>query len=427
MSKKQSFNATLRSFLIWFLTFYILFWGYQTFVIGDQAAEENTVLTDLELITPQSKFVLGRPFSVSLKNNTTVAWDYANPCADGRRLQIERVVNKSQGIVLDYSETDCKAQITEADRVVVPAGGYYTFNFGSLNSQLFSEAGEYRVVLPDSLINEADLQTDIQADFRYKEAGFIRKTFRQVVTQPLFNLLVFLVDKLPHHSLGWAIVAMTLLVRMVLIVPNQKAMKSQRKLQKLQPEIQSLKKKHGDNQQAMAMATMALYKQHKINPMSSCLPILLQMPFLLGIYFVVRDGIRPHFDHLLYGFQSQADLSLVDNAFFGLDLSIPNMLVLPVIVGLAQFVAMKLAIPSLPKETPKKVTKKGKTNEPDMAAQMQQMQRMMVWVMPIMIAFFTATFPAGVGIYWLTSTVFGIGQQKFVNWQLDRPKVKRKN
>jgi len=61
-----------------------------------------------------------------------------------------------------------------------------------------------------------------------------------------------------------------------------------------------------------------------------------------------------------------------------------------------------------------------------MADQMQQMQRMMVWVMPLMIGFFTATFPAGVGIYWLTSTIFGIGQQKFVNWQLDKPKVKRK-
>lgn len=154
------------------------------------------------------------------------------------------------------------------------------------------------------------------------------------------------------------------------------------------------------------------------------------MPFLLGIYFVVRDGVRPQFEHLLYSFQSGIDLSLVDNAFFGLDLSVPDMFVLPVIVGLAQFAAMKLAIPSTPKEPDTKaVSKKGKkkpANEPDMAAQMQQMQKMMVWIMPIMIAFFTATFPAGVGIYWLTSTIFGIGQQKLVNWQLDRPKVKRK-
>jgi len=174
------------------------------------------------------------------------------------------------------------------------------------------------------------------------------------------------------------------------------------------------------------MATMALYKKHKINPMSSCLPILLQMPFLLGIYFVVRDGITPHFAQKLYGFQSDFDLSVVDNSFFGLDLSVPDMFVLPVIVGVAQFFAMKLAIIHTKKKADKNPVKKDPKKGPDMADQMQQMQKMMLYVFPFMIAFFTATFPAGVGIYWLTSTLFGIAQQRFVNWQLDRPKVKRK-
>jgi YidC/Oxa1 family membrane protein insertase len=62
-----------------------------------------------------------------------------------------------------------------------------------------------------------------------------------------------------------------------------------------------------------------------------------------------------------------------------------------------------------------------------MMAQMEQMQKMMLWMLPLMIGFFTATFPAAVGIYWLTSTVFGIGQQKLVNWQLDKPQVRRKD
>lgn len=430
MPEKKSFNALFRSFLIWFVTFYALFWGYNTFIATPAQEGQKAQLSDLSLEVASDSFVLGRPFNVTLKNNQTVAWNYKEPCALDRQLVVSRVIGSAAPIPLPYSLEQCQESITSAAEIVIPAGGSYTFGFGALNNDFFTEPGTYQVSLPDAIINEKNLTDYTATSFTFKNPGFIRNTFRHLISQPLFNLLVFLVDKLPHHSLGWAIVVMTLLVRMVLIIPNQKAMKSQRKLQKLQPHMQALKKKHGDNQQAVAMETMALYKKHKINPMSSCLPILLQMPFLLGIYFVVRDGIRPQFEHLLYSFQSGVDLSKVDNAFFGLDLSIPNMLVLPIIVGLAQFVAMKLAIPSIPKETESKaVKKKGKktaSKEPDMAAQMQQMQKMMVWVMPIMIAFFTATFPAGVGIYWLTSTVFGIGQQKFVNWQLDRPKVKRK-
>jgi len=409
----------VRSFLTWFLTFYLLFWGFQLFLAGDE--DENVVqnLPDIQVLT-KNKLVEGTPLSVTLQNNTDQDWVYIGICDDGRRPEVSRVFNQTQTVNLEYSRTDCEQFIASED-LVVPAQGSYTLGFGALNAKFFTEPGNYQVNLPTS-VTETE-----PAGFVLKKAGFIRSTFRSIITQPLFNLLVFFVDKIPSHSLGWAVVAMTLLVRLILLFPNQKAMKSQRKLQKLQPEIQAMKKKHGKNQQAMALGTMELYKKHKVNPMSSCLPIFLQMPFLLGIYFVVRDGISPQFQGLLYAFQSKVDLSVVNNAFFGLDLSIPNIWVLPVIVGVAQFFAMRLAIPQTKKDTPsKKVSKKKKSSEPYMAEQIQQMQKMMIWVFPFMIAFFTATFPAGVGIYWLTSTVFGIAQQKFVNWQIDQPKVKRK-
>ena len=179
----------------------------------------------------------------------------------------------------------------------------------------------------------------------------------------------------------------------------------------------------------LAMETMALYKKHKINPMSSCAPMLLQMPFLIGIYLVVKDGLSPHLNHLLYPFHSGVDLSIVDTNFLGLNLEIPNIWVLPVLVAVAQFIAIKLSMSAAKKQQgPKIVEKKKETKDksPDMAEQMEQMQKMMLWMLPLMIGFFTATFPAAVGIYWLTSTVFGIGQQKLVNWQLDKPQVRRK-
>jgi YidC/Oxa1 family membrane protein insertase len=278
-----------------------------------------------------------------------------------------------------------------------------------------------------------ETQTLTTAEFEIKEAGWIRKAFRLVITQPLFNGLVFFIETLPTHSLGWSIILLTLIVRILLFLPNQKAMKSQRKLQKLQPHIQSLRKKHKDNQQAVAMETMALYKKHKINPMSSCLPMLLQMPFLIGIYLVVKDGLSPHLNHLLYPFHANVDLSIVDTSFMGLNLEVPNIWVLPVLVAAAQFMAIKLSLAAAKKQQPAKEveSKKDKSDKkekaPDMAEQMEQMQKMMLWMLPLMIGFFTATFPAAVGIYWLTSTVFGIGQQKLVNYQLDKPQVRRKD
>lgn len=242
--------------------------------------------------------------------------------------------------------------------------------------------------------------------------------------------MVFIAEVLPGHSLGWAIIGMTLIVRLILFMPNQKAMRSQRKLQKLQPEIEALKKKHGTNQQMLAMETMALYKKRKINPMSSCLPILLQMPILIGIYFVVQGGVAEHLSYLLYAFQSEANLGAINPHFFGLNLEVPNIWVLPFLVGAAQYFAVKLSMAASSKtkkdEKPTKKKPQKQSQGPDMAEQMQQMQKVMLYALPLMIGIFTATFPAGVGIYWLTSTLFGIGQQKVVNYQLDKPKVKRK-
>ena len=87
--------------------------------------------------------------------------------------------------------------------------------------------------------------------------------------------------------------------------------------------------------------------------------------------------------------------------------------VLPILVGGTQFLAVSLSMYT----AKKKGTVKKKDSDPNsMAAQMEQMQGMMKWIMPVMIGFFTATFQAGVGIYWLTSTIFGIFQQKYVNF-----------
>lgn len=412
----KKFADTFKSFLIWFCIFYLSFWAAGQF-FGDNKKTTTEGIVTLKPI--DDDVVMGVLAQFQLKNDTTEAISVASACGAPEQMQVSRLVNGEKFNLSDKIFADCGDKTLAG--ITLEPGTRQVFDVKDFSGALFTEPGKYVLDLQYQLGEETQkVSTDI---FAYEKPGIFRTLFRAIVTKPLFNGLVFFVEKLPGHSLGWAIVLLTLVVRIILFMPNQKAMRSQRKLQKLQPKIEALKKKHGNNQQMMAMKTMELYKSEKINPMSSCLPLLLQMPFLIGVYFVVKDGLSEHMRPLLYSFHQEANLSLVDPYFFGLDLGVPNIIVLPLLVGLAQFAALKLSFSAAAK-------KKDPNAKPaeGFAGQAEQMQKMMLYVLPVMIAIFTATFAAAVGIYWLTSTVFGVFQQKLVNYQLDKhPEVRRKN
>ncbi len=410
----------LKNFIIWFSLFYLMFWGYSLW--QDKKEADKPTLEGIILEWVDETPVSGQLVRLKVTNFTDQAVGWSSVCQNTESLSVNRKIS-GKNLALEIPECSSTAEL------VLPAGESAVLAFPEINHILWQEAGDYEATL--NFVSGGENQSVTTDILEVKEAGFIRKTFRTLITQPLFNLLVFFLEYLPGHVLGWAIICMTIVVRIILFPWNQTAMKSQRKLQKMQPEMEAIRKKHGKNQQVLALKTMELYKKHKINPMSSCWPMLMQMPFLIGIYLVVKDGLSPHQNHLLYSFFSNFDLSLVDHYFFGLNLEVPNVLVLPVLVGAAQFLAIKLSMIAAKKNNDNK--SKGKDKKANtggvegMQAQMEQMQKMMLWMLPVMIAVFTATFPAAVGVYWLTSTIFGIGQQKLVNWQLDQPKVKRKN
>lgn len=420
----KNITSFFKSLVLWFCVFYLVFSAYQWWFAPETEAPVTAGQLSVELVdkTP----VAGQLVQFRFKNETDQAWSWEHFCDNNASLELLALVASKE---VSVNKPDCGNYSPAV--LSVPANSTVVYNLPEFNTELFNTPSNYRMAW--AMTGNEEEQTLTTGEFEIKEAGWLRKGFRFLITQPLFNGLVFFIEKLPTHSLGWSIILLTLIVRILLFYPNQKAMRSQRKLQKLQTHIKALRKKHKDNQQALAMETMALYKKHKINPMSSCLPMLLQMPFLIGIYLVVKDGLSPHLSHLLYPFHANVDLSIVDANFMGLNLEIPNIWVLPVLVAAAQFTAIKLSLAAAKKQQPAKAVevKKGKKDkkekEPDMGEQMEQMQKMMLWMLPLMIGFFTATFPAAVGIYWLTSTVFGIGQQKLVNWQLDKPQVRRKD
>src|SRR3989338_1875202 len=149
---------------------------------------------------------------------------------------------------------------------------------------------------------------------------------------PILNLLVFLYNIIPGHDIGLAIIAMTIIIKIILLPLSKQSIKSQKALQGLQPKIDELKKKYSNNKEELGRAMMALYKQEKVNPFSSCLPLVIQLPFLWAVFKVFQDGLSNHALSNIYSFISQP--GVINPVSFGLiDLSKPN-IALAVLAGL---------------------------------------------------------------------------------------------
>ena len=139
--------------------------------------------------------------------------------------------------------------------------------------------------------------------------------------QPIFNLLVWLYNNIPGQDLGVAIIVLTFIIRLFLYIPSKKSIKAQKNLSSIQPEIEKIKEKYKDDKEKMGPELMALYKEKKVNPLSTCLPLLIQLPFLFAIYRVFLDGLtKDDAMSALYSFISNPGI-LEPVAFGFLDLS----------------------------------------------------------------------------------------------------------
>jgi len=227
--------------------------------------------------------------------------------------------------------------------------------------------------------------------------------FQVVFYQPILNLLIFLYNIIPGNDLGLAIIAMTVIIKLILLPLSKQSIRSQKSLQDLQPKINELKKRYADNKGAMGKAMMELYRQEKVNPFSSCLPLLIQLPFLWAVFGVFRNGLNGQSLNLVYSFIHRPEI--INPLSFGLiDLSKPNV-VLAVLAGLAQFWQAKMMST---KRSPLK--SKGSRDEDMMAI----MNKQMLYFMPALTVFIGLTFPGGLALYWLTTTVLTALQQLYL-------------
>ena len=227
--------------------------------------------------------------------------------------------------------------------------------------------------------------------------------FNTILYQPIFNLLIYFYNVVPGHDIGLAIIALTIIVKLVLLPFSLQSVKSQKALQELQPKIEELKKKYADSKEKLAQETMKLYKEQKVNPLSSCLPLLIQFPFLIAVYQAFRVGLTTNNFSLLYPFIENP--GQINHLAFGfLNMSIPNA-VLAVLSGLAQYVQTKMMT------TKKQPVKTGGAKDENMLA---SMNKSMLYFMPIMTIVIGMSLPAGLTFYWFLTTVFTSVQQLFM-------------
>lgn len=227
--------------------------------------------------------------------------------------------------------------------------------------------------------------------------------FVTIFYQPILNLLIWIYNIIPGHDIGLAIIGLTLLVKLVLYPLSKKSLEGQKSLQNLQPKLDEIKKKYADNKEAMSKAMMELYRQEKVNPLSSCLPLLIQLPFFWAIFRVFRDELSGKATTLLYSFILHPG-ALNPVAFGFVDFSKPN-IILAILAGVSQFVQAKM-MPM--KQSP--ISTPGAKDENMMAS----MNKQMLYFMPVFTIFICLSLPSGLAFYWFVSTLLTIAQQWYM-------------
>ena len=197
------------------------------------------------------------------------------------------------------------------------------------------------------------------------------------LSKPLF-WVVSLFFKLVGNW-GWAIVLTTCLIKLIFYPLSAKSYKSMAAMKKLQPRIQTLKERHKDDRQKFQMEMMAMYKKEKVNPMGGCLPILIQIPVFLAFYWALLESVEMRHAPFMLWWQ---DLSAPDPYY-----------VLPVLMGVTQFLMTKLN-----------------------PAPMDEMQKKVMMIMPLVLIFIFIGFPQGLVLYWVVNNILSMAQQ----WNINR-------
>lgn len=227
--------------------------------------------------------------------------------------------------------------------------------------------------------------------------------FQTLLTQPLYNGFIFLVGVIPGGDVGLAIIALTLVVRLIFYPVFTAQIRTTMGMQAMQGELEEVQKKYKSDPQEQGRQMMALYKKYKVNPLAFFLSLFIQLPIFIALYYTFFHTALPTINTaLLYPFV--ASPSPINVHFLGLiDLTLPHNLVLTAIVAGLQFLVMRYSLARTNKHTKH-------LSEEKLAIQKMQ-QNMMLYVLPGIIASVAYTTPAAVGLYFAAGSVFSLAQE----------------
>ncbi|MBI4306076.1 MAG: membrane protein insertase YidC [Chloroflexi bacterium] len=236
---------------------------------------------------------------------------------------------------------------------------------------------------------------------------FVGILWTEIIMRPMINSIALL-HVLLFDSLGLSIIAFTFVISLLMLPLTIRQTRQMRAMSELQPKVKALQEKYGKNgdRRKLSQETMGLYKQAGVSPIGCLGPMFIQMPVWIGLYQAIFKAVPPTPEGLaslskaFYSWNpAQASVPL-SSSFVGMDLvglvstqPIPYNFLLPVLVGVSMWVQQKIT--TMPSPDPKQ----------------HQTNQMMLWMMPIMFAFFAFQFPAGLAVYILFSNLIRIGIQ----------------
>ena len=257
--------------------------------------------------------------------------------------------------------------------------------FIGFNSQPVNIAANKQLTLDATLYAGPKVQSELK-----EVAVGLNQTVDYGLLWPISKILFAILDGI-HKVLGnwgWSIIVLTILVKISLMWFSNKSYYSMAKMRSLAPRLAALKEEHGDDRMKMSQEMMSIYKEEKVNPMAGCLPILMQMPIFLALYWVLVESVELRHAPWILWIQ---DLSAMDPWF-----------ILPLLMGVSMYIQQQLN----PQPT-------------------DPMQAKVMKFLPIIFTAFMLFFPAGLVLYWTVNNLFSMTQQYIVNKKVEEEQKRR--
>ena len=229
--------------------------------------------------------------------------------------------------------------------------------------------------------------------------------FTTIVIQPLYNAFIYIVNYLPGHELWVAVVILTLLLKLILVPLFKKQVRDQLVMQHLSPKLKQLQEKYKDKRELLAKESMELYGKYKVNPLLSIVILLIQLPFLVGLYRIFYYDLSTHKDLLYSGLNFPESIS---HMFFVFDLT-QKSIILATVAAVTQYLVGAVMF-------------KNKTTEENELVKAMNMQ--MKYFLPFMIGFVSYITPSVIALYMIVTNIFGIVQEIIIKKPLEE-KVKK--